>query len=274
MTPIYVILPTFNRVEWLKESLASILTDPNVIVIVLNNGSSDGTREYLDGLSDARVQVHHWDKNDIAMFPWLMAQIPDDEGFACIFSDDDRMLLGGLDAKRKVLEANPEIGLVFSRVRVIHSDGQDGGVSPMGHIADWNLVGDAFDFESEICGNYIPGQSALFRVKDFRPLFHWFDWKDFGPCSDWQVWLDAAHHGIKGAYLVEPTVSLRDHVGQESARCSTSDAYTQAHLNVWRYWFGAGFKPSPGVFQKIANMACNVAFTHVCRALLPYQPEA
>lgn len=59
-----VYLPTKNRLHLLKDAVASVLrqTYDNIELIVVNDGSTDGTREFLDNLaiSDIRVSaVHH-----------------------------------------------------------------------------------------------------------------------------------------------------------------------------------------------------------------------
>lgn len=56
---------TYNRLALLKESLAAVLAQSNYLahVIVINNLSTDGTKEYLDGLDDARIIVYHAAKN-------------------------------------------------------------------------------------------------------------------------------------------------------------------------------------------------------------------
>lgn len=54
-----VIIPTYNRRELLPQALASVRaqTLPDYEVIVVDDGSTDGTREWLATLSDDRVRV-------------------------------------------------------------------------------------------------------------------------------------------------------------------------------------------------------------------------
>lgn len=53
-----VIIPTYNRVKTLSIAIESVLrqTYGNVEVIVVDDGSSDGTEEYVNGLTDHRVK--------------------------------------------------------------------------------------------------------------------------------------------------------------------------------------------------------------------------
>lgn len=60
MTPdVTVVIPTHNRVDVLPLTLASILAQRDVAieVVVVDDGSSDGTAAWLAGIDDARVRV-------------------------------------------------------------------------------------------------------------------------------------------------------------------------------------------------------------------------
>ena len=56
-----VVIVTYNRIELLKECIKRVLSQsyPVTNVIVVNNNSNDGTKEYLDSLKDKRVIVNH-----------------------------------------------------------------------------------------------------------------------------------------------------------------------------------------------------------------------
>jgi glycosyltransferase involved in cell wall biosynthesis len=57
-----VVIPTHNRVSYLQEAVRSSFegnSSVTIEVIVVNDGSSDGTREYLDHLDDTRVTAVH-----------------------------------------------------------------------------------------------------------------------------------------------------------------------------------------------------------------------
>ena len=56
-----VVIVTYNRITLLKECLSRVLNQTVDInkVIVVNNNSDDGTKEYLDGINDKRVAAYH-----------------------------------------------------------------------------------------------------------------------------------------------------------------------------------------------------------------------
>jgi glycosyltransferase involved in cell wall biosynthesis len=56
---ISVLLPAFNSMPFLKEAVESILaqTFGDFELVIIDNGSNDGTAEYSRGLRDPRVKV-------------------------------------------------------------------------------------------------------------------------------------------------------------------------------------------------------------------------
>lgn len=58
---ISVVLPTYNQIAMLSGAVASVLKQSyqDFKLIIVNDGSTDGTREYLESLKDPRIQVIH-----------------------------------------------------------------------------------------------------------------------------------------------------------------------------------------------------------------------
>lgn len=66
MPKISFILPTRNRLEWVGECIQSLLdqSEKDIEIIVVNDASNDGTKEFLDewATQDPRVKVVHNEK--------------------------------------------------------------------------------------------------------------------------------------------------------------------------------------------------------------------
>lgn len=62
---IAAVIVTYNRLAKLPKTLETVLAQSYGCewVVVVNNNSTDGTREFLDGLSDPRLKVLHLDDN-------------------------------------------------------------------------------------------------------------------------------------------------------------------------------------------------------------------
>ena len=57
ITILSVILPVYNGMPFLKEAIASLLNQSfqHFIIYVIDNGSDDGTSEYLNQINDIRI---------------------------------------------------------------------------------------------------------------------------------------------------------------------------------------------------------------------------
>jgi len=102
---------TYNRRAFLPAAVASARAQawPCEIVVV-NDGSSDGTREWLDAQSDLIV-VHQENQGKPAA---LNAALDMATGEAVLVLDDDDLLLpGAIQVLARALFDNPELGMVF-----------------------------------------------------------------------------------------------------------------------------------------------------------------
>ena len=66
---ISVIIPTYNRLESLKKCLCSLLkTDRDDFeIIIVNDASTDGTKEYLNNLNNPKIKtIHHTENKGVS----------------------------------------------------------------------------------------------------------------------------------------------------------------------------------------------------------------
>lgn len=67
MPKLSFVLPTHNRLEFVGEAIQSLIeqTEKDIEIIVVNDGSTDGTKEFLDtwAVKDPRVKVIHNEKS-------------------------------------------------------------------------------------------------------------------------------------------------------------------------------------------------------------------
>ena len=238
MTPrLSVLLPTFNRIHWLDGALDSVL-EPGLDceLVVLDNGSSDGTWARLEERArlDPRIRPVRWDVNRSGeAYPALLALARGE--YVHFFADDDEMLPGGLARKMAVLDAHPELGLVFSAVRCFDAESKDLGEAPWTRIAEGDVLDGTDFFPSLILSNFVPMPSGMFR-RAAAPAGKILGDPQFSPSGDWQFWLAMAGRTRFG-YLREPTVRLRLHGGQVTVIHGVQEGgFIQVNLRIWRHW--------------------------------------
>ena len=93
-----IYIPTYNRLGKLKTCLESIAPQADgVKVYVSNNASTDGTKDYLDGLDYPWLIVHHQPENYGGAYNQAAAwYIPVDAEYVWVIGDDDYLLPGAV----------------------------------------------------------------------------------------------------------------------------------------------------------------------------------
>ncbi len=119
---IVAIIPTWNRVDWFKKSVESVLSQTRKpdLLIVLNNGSTDRTKEYCDSITDESVLVLHNEKNTGASqgMKQLTRRALEEGADWVWFMDDDA--IANLDALEKQISTkefqNPNTMMLTSKI--------------------------------------------------------------------------------------------------------------------------------------------------------------
>jgi len=118
----------YNRLEYTRRALESLLADPSrsFIVTIWDNASSDGTREYLRTVSDPRI-------NDLVLSEENVGQV---DAVNTVWQRSDAELLGKLDNDCILTPGWAD------QLQKAHEDIPDLGV-----VACWHFFEDDFDIE-------------------------------------------------------------------------------------------------------------------------------
>jgi glycosyltransferase involved in cell wall biosynthesis len=117
MSDVSVLMTVFNGMPYLPLAVESVLaqTLQNFQFVIVNDGSTDGTAEYLASLTDPRITVlQQTNRGTAAAANHGLARI--DSPFVARMDADDVTLPTRLERQRDFLLANPQVGLVGTQV--------------------------------------------------------------------------------------------------------------------------------------------------------------
>jgi len=126
MARLSVIVPTFNRVGYLGETIASVLSQDygDFELVVADNASTDGTAALLAGVADPRLRHMRRARNIGWRANFNQALDAADSEFVALVSDDDRLLPGALTRAVRCLDEAPRVGLVHTTFHIIDDRGE------------------------------------------------------------------------------------------------------------------------------------------------------
>lgn len=230
---ISVLVATFNRADYLRECLDSILaqTQPPDQLIVIDDGSEDSTEATVRSYGERVLYLRQANSGKSVALNRGMAHVT--SSHVCFFDDDDFMHPGALALHRQALSAAPERAYSYSSHLVFNDNGQ-------GRISDtdkWHPVtrpqsakdGEIFiktlawgeEFLTFLQGMLIP-------VKTFEAIGS-FNQKLFRG-QDYDMMLRLAH-AFPAIDVKSPTFVMRDHAG---ARGPARDRHSvDQRFEVW-----------------------------------------
>ena len=110
MPKVSVIIPSYNRAGMLPRTVHSVLdqTFPDLECIVVDDGSSDGTRQVIASISDPRLR-YIWQENQERSAARNTGIAASQGEYLTFLDSDDRLLPGALALLAPTLEAQPGI---------------------------------------------------------------------------------------------------------------------------------------------------------------------
>lgn len=203
MSRVDVIVPCYGYGHFLEECVESVLTQEGVEVrvLILDDASPDNTPEVGARLaaSDARVHYRRHTVNcrHIATFNEGLDWAAGD--YLLLLSADDLLWPGALGRAAAMMDAHPDINLVFGNALNRYGEGPDDMVWPLGdgYGADDTRIfdGEAFIRRSGAC-NIVPTPTAVVRTTAQKRVGGYRT--DLPHAGDMEMWLRFAAIGDVG----------------------------------------------------------------------------
>lgn len=111
-----VMMPVYNGMPLIKLSIGSLLRQSyqNWECIIVDDGSNDGTAQYIDSLEDPRFLIHHFDVNKGRPIARQKALEMASGQYLAMLDADDLYHPEKLALQVRFLEQNPEVALISS----------------------------------------------------------------------------------------------------------------------------------------------------------------
>src|SRR3990167_5427109 len=130
---ISVIIPTFNRADFLKVAIESVLaqTYRHFELLILDNYSSDHTPEIIDGFDDARIKYIRHQCNFGGVVNWIHGIYCSKGEYLSILCDDDFYKPNFLSSRINAFERFKDIQAVFTDYEFCDEHGRVTATSKM-----------------------------------------------------------------------------------------------------------------------------------------------
>jgi glycosyltransferase involved in cell wall biosynthesis len=205
MPKVSIIIPAYNQGHYLEAAVKSVLaqTYPDFEAVIVDDGSTDATRQVAAGFKDARV--HYIYQENRGLSGARNTGISSTTGEYVTFLDsDDLFLPEKLALLVAVLDEQPEIGLAAGQALLIDQDG--------GRIDREFQTRLPQDLDQFLVSNPLHVGSVLLR-RSWLEKVGLFD-ESLRACEDWDLWLRLVRGGCSMTCLDQPVSLYRVHVGQ------------------------------------------------------------
>ena len=223
-----VLIPTYNRAQYLPECLDSLFaqTIPPFQVIVINDGSSENTGLLLAPYVN---QIEYIETHNMGKSAALNAAMPRVRGdYVWIFDDDDVALPDALERFARALEQNPDCGFAYSTFYISRTHPENGQI---GVEREWQIGEmEEHQFLTRLMeANFLCGAGIFVRTSCYKEVGPFRE--DLIRSQDYEMALRLSRK-YRGVRIDGPTFHYRQHGGM---RGSSLDRFlARKRVDKWR----------------------------------------
>lgn len=214
MTKISVVVPTFNRAHLLDDCLSSIVSQAydDFEVVLIDDGSTDDTADVVSRYGN-RVRYVYQENRGIPGA--LNRGIEESRGELIRFlASDDRLVPDALATEAELMDAHPEVGLMYSQAWQIDETGTVTDLRKPEFANDSYIRSGLDEIRDLLFWDHITCSTVLVRKACFDDVGLFND--DLRPAGeDWDMWIRVAKK-YDVAYLARPLATYLKHSGNIS----------------------------------------------------------
>lgn len=221
-----VIIPTYNRARILEETLLSVLeqTDDGYEVLVVDDGSTDNTRETVEALKDPKIHYFYKQNEERSIARNYGADRA--KGDYLIFLDsDDKMDKSHLASIRRFIgQKSPAPLFIFAGYQILNPDHT--------HLYSYGMEG-FFNPKNLVYGNYL-GCSSVIIHKDLFKTYYFNTDRSLILFEDWELWLrviaDNALHCFPAKSIIMINHGGRSVLNYEASQFNEKILHFKSHI--------------------------------------------
>lgn len=206
MPRVTILLTCYNHIKYLPAALDGVRAQAfrDYEIIAIDDGSTDGTREWLSEQKDVRCVFN---EENLGTYETLNVGLRLASGeFIAVLNDDDLWMPDKLLRQVELLDRYPKVGLVHTGGYFIDGEGNRTEGNPLGFAFPRFATGDIL--LGLVYENKIIASAALARAVCFEQLGG-FNHEYFGS-GDWEMWFRIAEQWEVG-FVDEPLTMYRVH---------------------------------------------------------------
>lgn len=215
MEKISVIIPTYNRADKIEKAVRSVLdqTYSNVEVLVIDDASTDNTRDVVESIQDRRIRYIRMEQNGGASAARNAGVSCADTEWIAFHDSDDVWRVDKLEKQINYKRSHSECDLIYSAYAMHFADGKELVVPNDSMVG--KLEGDIF--ETLLQNNTIGAPTILIRKSVFKEQ-EGFD-TSFKCLEDWDFVLRVSR-GHRIGYVNEVLIDAYQTAGGVSSNIS------------------------------------------------------
>ncbi len=209
MPKVSVIVPAYNSMSYLPETLESVLkqTFTDFELIIVDDGSTDQTPQWVSKLTDSRIRLVRQENKGVTVA--RNTGIAHAEGeYIALLDHDDLWQTSKLDIQVRCLDESPEVGLVHTWMVLVDEQGRS-----TGRIMTSNAQANVPKHLLE--RNAIASSSVMVRRCCFEDVGVFSLNRDLYTVEDWEMWIRIASL-YPFAVIRKPLMSWRQHANNGS----------------------------------------------------------
>ena len=209
---ITVLMPVFNAERYLTEALDSILAQTycNFRLLIIDDASTDSSRDIIEAVSDYRVENIRLDKSRGVSYALNLALDLADTEFVARMDADDIATPDRFDQQLKFLTENPDVGVCGSSIEMLRGNSKCVVRYPKTHD---EILGSLAIFKRSICH-----PSVMIRLSELQGARYC---ESYAHSEDLHMWHNLIRH-TRFHNIQKPLLAYRMHDSQVSARYKTT----------------------------------------------------